>query len=45
MKNNRSFFKTAGICNSILHVAIPAVGLLIALFVFVLFRVIRGSVF
>jgi hypothetical protein len=30
MKTNRSFFKTAGIWNSILHAAIPVIGLLIA---------------
>ena len=42
MKTNRSFFKTAGIWNSVMHVTIPAVGLLIALFVFLLFRVFRG---
>ena len=37
MKTNRSFFKTAGAWNSIIHVAFPLLVLLIALLV-LLFR-------
>lgn len=40
MKSNRSFFKTAGIWNSVLHVGLPVLALLIALLVMI-FRSIR----